>query len=64
MVLRRACVGCGSSVPDVGGETTLISTLGWRIHRHVGAGGELAIEWRCPACWAAFKSLERARAKR
>lgn len=50
------CVDCKKTAPDVVGDTTLVSGMGWRLRRHVEADGTVVLEWRCPACWAAFKS--------
>jgi hypothetical protein len=53
------CVGCGARSPEVNGEQTLVSKLGWRLRRAVAPDGTPGFEWRCASCWAAFKSLQK-----
>lgn len=51
------CIDCRAKSPVVETEYTLISSrFGWRLSRRVGRDGVLNLEWRCPTCWARFKS--------
>ena len=51
------CVDCRAPSPDVDTEYTLISSrFGWRLTRKQGRDGAVILEWRCPECWARFKS--------
>jgi hypothetical protein len=56
---ERRCVGCGAA-PPIGsdGSITLLSLKhGWRLSRKAdGASGEGRSEWRCRACWAAYRA--------
>jgi CheY-like chemotaxis protein len=53
---RKTCVGCGAEAPETRTDFTLISARhGWRLVRRTSTGGDLVIEWRCPACWRQFK---------
>ncbi len=57
----QTCAGCGAKSPEMRSDSSLISTMGWRIRRWTNERGEAAFEWRCPACWAEFKRMEGAR---
>src|SRR5262249_21715944 len=49
---RPKCVECHIELPDTHSDESLVSRFGWRLTRTADAPG---IEWRCPACWKAFK---------
>jgi hypothetical protein len=54
---RIHCLGCGAKSPEVETEYTLISgRFGWRLSRRLARDGSFILEWRCPNCWAKFKS--------
>jgi len=56
MTRKNLCVACGADAPPTSTAFTLISQeFGWRLARRERANGEIAIEWRCPACWAAYR---------
>jgi hypothetical protein len=54
---RRTCADCGTTSPETQTQYTLIAKYGWRVVRTHGVG-QVGIEWRCPACWAHFKSRQ------
>ena len=49
------CIDCQKSAPHTETQYTLISKHRWRVTR-IRAPGRRAFEWRCPACWAAYKA--------
>jgi len=51
----QTCVDCGDTSPPIATNYTLIGTHGWRLTRRTRTNGEFVAEWRCPACWVAFK---------
>ncbi len=55
------CVDCNTPVPDShSAETsTFTSSIGWRLKVRVDEKGERQPEWRCPRCWAMFKTARR-----
>jgi hypothetical protein len=54
--VRRRCVGCRRTAPEVETDYTLISgRFGWRLSRRLARDGTLFMEWRCPDCWQRFK---------
>jgi hypothetical protein len=57
-VSRRTCADCGKISPETETQYTLIAKFGWRVVRTNDATGQAGIEWRCPTCWAAFKSRQ------
>jgi hypothetical protein len=56
MSYRPICVECGIGSPDTNTNYTLISRTGWRLTRGAAADGSVAMEWRCPSCWAKHKA--------
>ena len=58
--MRHTCVGCGKHSPETETEFTLISAkYGWRVVRaRPEAAGAASLEWRCPACWTAYKKAK------
>ena len=53
----RVCTDCKTESPEVETNYTLISARhGWRLSRTLDARGKLLMQWRCPRCWALFKS--------
>jgi hypothetical protein len=53
----QRCVGCRTRAPDTDTEYTLISSrYGWRLTRRIERDGTFVMEWRCPACWQAYKA--------
>jgi DNA-directed RNA polymerase subunit RPC12/RpoP len=54
------CVDCSAKSPETKTDQTLVSMLGWRIHRQKTASGAYVVEWRCPACWKRFKEAQAA----
>jgi hypothetical protein len=59
---RRTCTDCAATSPETNTQYTLIAKYGWRVVRSHGAG-ETGVEWRCPACWVAYKSRQPAPAR-
>jgi hypothetical protein len=59
---RRTCTDCAATSPETQTQYTLIARHGWRVIRARGVGQE-GIEWRCPTCWAAYKSRQPPAAK-
>ena len=53
---QETCVDCSGTSPQSDTDHTLISSFGWRMMRRTAASGEHLAEWRCPACWQAFKA--------
>ncbi len=53
----RICADCGTKSPETNTQYTLIAKHGWRVVR-TGGVGQASIEWRCPGCWASFKSRQ------
>jgi hypothetical protein len=54
---RQTCVDCHELSPETETNYTLIgSRFGWRITRRKDADGNMLVEWRCPACWRAYKA--------
>ena len=51
---RPQCVDCGMASPMTNTNYTLISQTGWRLTR-AQHEGKVAMEWRCPACWARMR---------
>jgi hypothetical protein len=43
--------------PENKGESTLTTSLGWRIRKVVTPRG-VVLEWRCPTCWKTLKEAE------
>lgn len=59
-VVRHRCVGCDALSPPAETNFTLISVrYGWRLFRGKRADGTQIYEWRCPACWEAFRGRDR-----
>ena len=54
--MTEHCVDCGEASPRTSTNYTLISRVGWRLTRSRSASGEARFEWRCPACWTAYKA--------
>jgi hypothetical protein len=54
---RRTCADCGATSPETQTQYTLIAKYGWRVVRTHGVG-QVGIEWRCPTCWAQYKSRQ------
>ena len=55
---RAQCADCRALSPENRSEYTLISSrYGWRLARVVRAGKQ-TLEWRCPTCWAVYKSRQ------
>lgn len=52
---NHQCVDCRAWSPDIDENVTLVSGMGWRLHRRLNDAGEMVFEWRCPPCWARFK---------
>jgi hypothetical protein len=52
----RICVDCKAPSPDTQTQYTLISKHGWRVVRGTGPDGRTTLDWRCPKCWAVYKS--------
>ena len=53
------CMGCRRRAPANASPFTLISSKhGWRVRRTPEVSGRAGLEWRCPKCWAAYKSLQ------
>lgn len=50
------CVDCGTPAPQLSGEQTLRSTLGWRLTFERQPDGTTAATWRCPTCWQRKKA--------
>jgi hypothetical protein len=51
------CVDCKApSPPTRTGETLVSSKHGWRAVRVPAKDGGFAAQWRCPPCWAIFRS--------
>ena len=55
--LQTRCVDCRAEPPDVSGEITMVSKLGWRLTRRIDARGHVVLDWRCPACADRHKRL-------
>jgi hypothetical protein len=51
---RPQCVDCGMDSPMTNTNYTLISQTGWRLTR-VQQKDTVAMEWRCPSCWARMR---------
>jgi hypothetical protein len=51
---QRTCTDCGVSSHEADSQYTLIKE-GWRVVQAQGAANKSAGEWRCSACWAAYK---------
>lgn len=48
---------CRALSPETETNYTLIgSRYGWRLTKRRDARGKVAMEWRCPKCWRAYKS--------
>jgi hypothetical protein len=60
MFNRETCVDCNVQSPETNSDHTLVSSLGWRLTRKRMPDGRMAIEWRCPVCWPAYKAREAA----
>ena len=56
---RQMCVDCKAPSPETQTHYTLIAKHGWRVVRTQGQG-HAGVEWRCPSCWAIFKSRQTA----
>lgn len=57
----HSCVDCGIRVPPQDDESALISMkYGWRLTRNVAESGETTMEWRCPKCWAQYRTARAA----
>jgi hypothetical protein len=52
---RRICSDCHTQSPETETAYTLIDAHGWRNTRHKDAAGRYVVEWRCGACWHAYK---------
>ena len=56
---QHRCTTCNAlSPPITEGDTFLSTRYGWRLHRFANEKGQICFEWRCPACWARFKSTK------
>jgi len=54
---QHQCSDCATWSPRTRTEHTLISSRhGWRLLRAPNETGGFEFTWRCPRCWAAFKS--------
>jgi hypothetical protein len=51
-------VDCGVNSPTTNSNYSLIGLAGWRL------SPANPNEWRCPACWTAFKQRNRAQTTR
>lgn len=56
MLSHETCLDCKIESPATESDTTLVSSLGWRITRTPTRAGVIVVEWRCPTCWAAHKT--------
>jgi hypothetical protein len=57
MADRAKCLDCRAQAPEtVVGDTSVSTTFGWRLIRRTMADGSRTVEWRCPACWAKYKT--------
>ena len=64
MESRHICIGCKKTAPDTETDYTLIGPkFRWRVRRFLSPEGTTVVEWRCPACWRAYKA-ERERGPR
>lgn len=54
--MSECCVGCRLEAPEMDGENTLRSTLGWRLIIERLPTGETLAAWRCPDCWTKYKA--------
>ncbi|WP_437675795.1 hypothetical protein [Sorangium sp. So ce131] len=55
--ITQRCVDCGTAAPKTETNYTLISSrYGWRLTRTLDADGRRTLEWRCPGCYALFRS--------
>lgn len=53
---RFPCTDCGALSPETATPYTLISQQhGWRVVLEQSAGERIPV-WRCPECWAAYKT--------
>lgn len=51
------CSDCSTrSPPTRTGETLISSQHGWRATRMPLADGKIRVDWRCAACWAAYRA--------
>ncbi len=53
----KECVGCQATVPDDEISSYSLIGTGWRLSRTQTATGAV-VEWRCPACWTAYKASQ------
>ena len=58
---HHTCADCKKKSPETELNYSLLGLAGWREQRTKNAEGAETVEWRCPACWAAFKKRTRAR---
>ncbi len=54
---RQTCVDCHELSPETETNYTLISSrFGWRLTQRKDSKGAVFMEWRCAACWRAYKA--------
>jgi hypothetical protein len=51
---HQTCSKCGENSPETETNYTLIG-YGWRLERSRRPHGDFLAEWRCPACWRAYR---------
>jgi hypothetical protein len=60
MASPLTCTDCGIVAPNVDAtDTRAGAEYGWRLSRRRTEDGRFVAEFRCPACWAAFRERKK-----